>query len=79
MPGYIESDERENPTTKITLPSKDLTQLQQRNEKLYRQAKAKRIQHHKTNFPTNAKGTSLSGKHKRRKRPTKTNTKQLRK
>ena len=42
-------------------------------------AKAKRIQHHKTSFTTNAKETSLSGKHKRRKRPTKTNPKQLRK
>ena len=30
-------------------------------------------------FTTNAKGTSLSGKHKRRKGPTKTNPKQLRK
>ena len=32
---------------------------------LYRQAK--RIQHHQRNITTNAKGTSLSGKHKRRK------------
>ena len=43
------------------------------NQKLFRQAKAKRIQHHQTSFTTNAKETSLSGKHKRRKRPTKTN------
>ena len=41
--------------------------------------KAKRIQHHQTSSTTNAKGTSLSGKHKRRKGPTKTNPKQLRK
>ena len=40
--------------------------------KLYRQAKAKRVQHHQTSSTTNAKGTSLSGKHKRRKEPTKT-------
>ena len=46
---------------------------------LYRQTKAKRIQHHQTSFTTNAKGTALSGKHKRRKGPTKTNPKQLRK
>ena len=46
---------------------------------LYRQAKAKRNQHHETNFTTNAKETSLVRKHKRRKRPTKTNPKQLRK
>ena len=35
-----------------------------------------RIQHHETSFMKNAKGTSLDGKHKRRKRPTKTNPKQ---
>ena len=58
------------------LPSKDLIRIQWRNQKLYRQAKAKRIQHHQTSFTTNAKGTSLGGKHKRRKRPTKTNPKQ---
>ena len=29
----------------------------------------KRIQHHQTSFTTNAKGTSLGRKHKRRKRP----------
>ena len=46
---------------------------------LYRQAKVKRIQHHQASFTTSAKGTSLSGKHKRRKRPAKTNPKQLRK
>ena len=44
-----------------------------------RQAKAKGIQHHQTSFTTNAKGTSLARKHKRRKRPTITNPKQLRK
>ena len=42
-------------------------------------SKAKRIQHHQTSSTTNAKGTSLSGKHKRRKGPTKTNPKQFRK
>ena len=73
----------EEPTTKITLPGKNLIQIQGRNQNLYRQAKAKRIQHHQTSSTTNAKGTSLRGKHKRRKGPTKkkgpTNPKQLRK
>ena len=69
----------EESTTKITLPGKDLIQIRWRNQNLYRQAKAKRIQHHQTSSTTNAKGTSLSGKHKRRKGPTKTNPKQLRK
>ena len=31
--------------------------------------KLKRIHHHQTSFTTNAKGTSLGRKHKRRKRP----------
>ena len=34
---------------------------------------------HQTSFTTNAKGTSLGRKHKRKKRPTITNPKQLRK
>ena len=54
-------------TTNITLPSKDLIQIQRRNLKLYSQQKAKRIQHRETSFTTNAKGTSLSRKHKRTK------------
>ena len=37
-----------------------------RNQKLYRQAKAKRIQHHQSSSTTNAKGTSLSGKHEKK-------------
>ena len=37
------------------------------------------IQHYQTSSTTNAKGISLSRKHKRRKGPTKTNPKQLRK
>ena len=79
MAEYTSSDEGEKPTTKVTLPSKDLIQIQWRNQNLFRQAKAKRIQHHQNSFTTNAKETSLGGKHKRRKRPTKTNPKQLRK
>ena len=35
-----------------------------------------RIQHHQTDFATNTKGTSVGRKHKRRKKPTKTNVKQ---
>ena len=70
MAWYIQSDEREEPTTKNTLPSMTLLQIWWRNQKLSRQAKVKRIQHHQTSFTTNAKGTSLGRKHKRRKRPT---------
>jgi len=35
------------------------------NQKLYRQAKAERIQHHQTSSPTNAKGSSLDRKHRK--------------
>ena len=41
--------------------------------------KSKRIQHHQTSFTTNAKGTALGRKHKRRKTPTITNPIHLRK
>ena len=39
-------------------PSKDLIQIW-KNQKLYRQAKAERIQHQQNSSPTNAKGSSL--------------------
>ena len=51
----------------------------QRNQKLSRQAKLKRIQHHQTSFTTNAKGTTLGRKHKRRKDLQKINPKQFKK
>ena len=56
---------REKPTTQITVPSKDLIQIWRRNQKLYRQAKAERIQHHQTSSSTNAKGSSLEKKHRK--------------
>ena len=49
---------REKPTTQITLPSKAVIPIQRRNQKLYRQAKFKIIQH-LTSFTTNVKRTSL--------------------
>ena len=52
-------------TTKNTIHRKALVQIRQRNQKLYRQEKAKRTQHHQTSITTNAKGTSLGRKHKR--------------
>ena len=47
-----------------------LLQIWWRNQHLSRQAKVKRIQHHKTSFKTNAKETFLDKKSKTRKRPT---------
>ena len=45
-------------------PARFIIQIRWRNQKLYRQAKAKRIQHHQTSLKTNPKGTSLRGKEK---------------
>ena len=56
---------KEKPTSNITIPSKDLIQIWRRNQKLHRQAKAERIQHHQTSSSTNAKGSSLDKKQKR--------------
>ena len=61
----MKGEKKKKSTTKITLPSKDLIQFQRRNQKLYRQAKAERIQHHKTSSSTNAKGSSLDRKHRK--------------
>jgi len=65
MVGHTLSDEREKSTTQITIPSKDLIQIFRRNQKLYRQAKAQRIQHHQTRSSTNAKGSSLDRKQRK--------------
>ena len=46
---------------------------------IYRQPKAKRIQHHQTSLITNAKGNSLAENIRKKKRPTKPNFKLLRK
>ena len=59
MAQYIPSNKREEPSMKNTVPSKTLNQIRWRNQKLTRQAKPKRIQHHETNCAANVKGTSL--------------------
>ena len=56
MAGLTLSDEREKPTTQITIASENLMQIRRRNQKLYRQAKAERIQHHQTSSSANVKG-----------------------
>ena len=65
------------PTTNVTVLSKNLIQIGRRKQKLHRQTKGRRIQHHQTVYITNDKGTSLSRKHKGNKRPPITNQKQL--
>ena len=66
-------------TTKITVLSKDLIQNLWKNQTLFRQAKVKRIQYYQTSFTTNAKGTYMVKKYKRREKIYKINPKQLRK
>ena len=68
-----------NLTTKNILPSKTLVQIWWRNQNLSKQAKVKRIQHHQTSLPTNAKGTTLGRKCKRRKKPTQNKPKTFKK
>ena len=50
----------------MTVPNDELVQIGWTNQKFYRYPKVKRIQHHHTSFKTNAKGTSLERKHKKR-------------
>ena len=73
---YIWSDEREEPTTKNTLPCKTVIQICWGKQKLSGKAKVK---HRKTNFTDSVKGTSLSRKHKTRKRPTENKHKTMKK
>ena len=49
-----------------------------RNQKLSRQAKVKRIQHHQTSYTTNAKGTPLGRKQEKKPYLKKINPEQLR-
>ena len=52
-------------TAQITVPSKDLIQICRRNQKVYRKAKAERIQHHQTSSPTYTKRYSLERKQRK--------------
>ena len=47
---YNSSDEREISTTKNTLASRGLIQIWWKHQKIYREAKVKRIQHHQNTF-----------------------------
>ena len=63
----------------MTVPGKDFIQNWWRNQKLFRQAKVKRIQYHQTSFTANVKQTYIVKKYKRRKNFYNINPKQLRK
>ena len=49
---------------RLLYPARISFKYEGENQKLYRQAKAERIQHHQTSSPTNAKGYSLDRKQK---------------
>ena len=68
MAGYIQSTAREKSPTKITVPGKNFIQNWWRDQKLFRQAKVKRIQYHQTSFTTNVKQTYIVKKYKRKKK-----------
>lgn len=55
---------KKKPITKNTLLSMSLVQSWCKDYNLYRQAKAKTVQHHQTSFTMNVRGVSLSGKEK---------------
>ena len=50
---------------RIFYPARVSFTLSKQNQKLYREAKTKRIKQHQTSFTTTAKGTSIGKKHKR--------------
>ena len=61
----IFSTEREESTTNIIVPSKDLIQNLWKNKKLFRKATVKRIQYHQSGFTTNVRGTYIVKTYKR--------------
>ena len=64
---------------RILHPARLLFKIWWRNQKLSRQAKVQRIQHHQTSFTINAKGTSVGRKFKRKKRLTQNKPKTIKK
>ena len=67
MAGYIYSTKRENLQPRLLYLARISFKLD-RNKKLFRQTKVKRIQYHQTNFTTKVKGTYIVKKYKRRKK-----------
>ena len=74
MSGYILNDEREkNYNQDYSTQQGSHSDLMEKSKAL-QTSKSKRIQHHQISSTTNAKETSQSGKHKKRKGPTKPKT-----
>ena len=63
--GIFKVMKENNLPPRLLNPARNLIQIWRRNQKLYRPAKAVRIQHHQISSPTNAKGYSLDRKHKK--------------
>ena len=57
--------EEENLQPRLLYPARISFKYEGEIKKLYRQAKAERIQHHQISSSTNAKGTSLDRKHRK--------------
>ena len=76
MAQYIKVMKGDNLQPRILYPARLSFRFDREITKAFQTSK--RIQHHRTSFTTNAKGTSLGRTHKRRKNPTKkVNLKQL--
>ena len=73
------SDKREETTAKNTYPARFSFRFDGEIKKLSSQAKVKRSQQHQTNITTEAKGTSLGRKHKRKQRATENKLKTIKK
>ena len=73
MAGHTQSDEREKPTTQVTIPKGSHSNMKEKSKALwtsfllfsYRQVKGERIQHLQTSSSTNAKGSSLDRTHRK--------------
>ena len=59
MARNIQSDEKQGPTTKITLTSQAIIQIQRTDKGFPRQEKAEGVHHHQTSITRNIKGSSL--------------------
>ena len=55
MAGHTQSDERENLKPRLPYPARISFKYEGENHKLYRQAKAERIQQHQASSSTNVK------------------------
>ena len=70
MAQYIKVMKGDNLQPRILYPARCLFKFDREMKRFSDKQKLTRIQHHQTTFTTNAKGTSLGRKHKRREKST---------